>query len=237
AATVDATATGPAGTVTTVFSGQQGAGAQTIAWTPAADLTAGDYELALSATTTDGQTATASIPLVVDATLSSFAASRAAISPAAGRSVTVSFSFAAGPVQAELDVLEGDQVVATPVEATFDAGDQTATWDGTLADGMPATDGTYALRLTVTDSLTTLTRTLPLVVDSAPPVVAVVSAKAMRFTLSEPATVTLVVGTRRYTSARKAGPFHFWLKTKPYAYKVVAVDAAGNRVSKLYRTR
>ncbi|HET7566384.1 MAG TPA: FlgD immunoglobulin-like domain containing protein [Gaiellaceae bacterium] len=236
AATVEATVVGPAGTVTTLWSGVQPAGRQSLVWTPSASQLPGVYEVELSARTDAGATATAAVAVYVDPTLQSLAVAPAALSPALGGTASVSLTLA-GPAAVEVDVLRGGEVVATAAETSYPAGVQTVSWDGTLADGTPAPDGRYTVRVTVTDSVTTLTRSAPLSVDSTPPAVTVVSAKAMRFRLSEPATVTLVVGSRRYTSARRAGPIHFWLKTKPYAYKLIAVDAAGNRFVRLYRTR
>lgn len=236
-ATVTATLVGPTGTVATLFSGAQAPGAQTLSYTAPPDLLPGNYSVGLSAQTPAGATAIATVYLVVDPTLTGFAVSPAALSLARPDAATVTFALAAGPVQAQVDVLRGDAVVATPASGAYGAGVQSLAWDGTLADGTKAPDGTYVVRLTVTDSVATITQTAPLTVDSTPPVVSVVSARAMRFRLSEPATVTLVVGRRRYTRMRPAGPFHFWLRTRPYAYRVEAVDAAGNGVSRLYRTR
>ena len=56
------------------------------------------------------------------------------------------------------------------------------------------------------------------------------SYRNLRFRVSEPARLTLVVGTRRYTrvleEARRRR--EFWLKTKPASYRLTATDAAGN---------
>ncbi len=237
AATVTATVADPAGNVAPLFDGIQGAGAQTLTWTPPTGQLAGAYRVELSASAADGATATADVSVLVDPAIASFTDSAAAFSPTRGDPLTLAFTLAAGPVQAEVDVVQGASIVSTLADDTFQPGAHTVSWDGRNADGTVAPDGAYTLRLTVTDTLGTLVRGLPLTVDSTPPVVTAVSARTLRFALSEPATVTLEVGARRYTSPRKAGPFHFWLKTKPYAYKIVAVDAAGNTFRALYRTR
>jgi len=237
AATVTATLVGPAGTVDTIFSGPQAAGAQTLAYTAPPTLAAGSYQVTLAATAADGSTTSAAAFFLVDPTLASFAASPAAVSLARPGGASVSFTLASGPAQARVEVLRGDEVVATPADASYEPGAQTVAWDGTLADGTKAPDGAYTLRLTVTDAVTTLVRDAPLTIDSTLPQLTVVSAHAMRFRLSETATVTLVAGNRHFTSVRKAGPIHFWLKKRPYAYRVVVTDAAGNRFAHLYRTR
>jgi hypothetical protein len=62
----------------------------------------------------------------------------------------------------------------------------------------------------------TFTRTASLTLDRAAPRISVVSYKNLRFSISEPATLTLVVGTQRYTRIlRKAKTTQFWLRTKP----------------------
>ncbi len=236
-ATVTATLVGPSGTAATVFSGPQAAGAQTLTYTVPATSPPGTYQVTLEAVGAAGTTASASAFFLVDPTLASFAASPAALSLARPAGLTVAFTLAAGPVQAQVDILRGDEVVATPAEGTYQAGAQTVTWDGTLPDGTKAPDGSYTVRLTLTDSVATFVRSAPLTVDSTPPGLAVVSARTMRFRLSEAARVTLVVGNRRFTSNRRAGPLQFWLKKRPFAYRVVVTDGAGNRFAKLYRTR
>jgi len=58
----------------------------------------------------------------------------------------------------------------------------------------------------------------------------------MRFSVSEPATLVLVVGTQRYTRIlRKAATTQFWLKVKPTAYRLIATDPAGNATTIRYR--
>jgi hypothetical protein len=116
------------------------------------------------------------------------------------------------------------------------AGPQTLTWDGLLADGSRAPDGAYTLALALTDDVTMFTRTAMLTIDTTAPVITVLSYRNLRFRISESATVTLIIGTRRYTHVLKAaGATQFWLKTKPASYRVVATDAAGNTATVRYR--
>ena len=82
-------------------------------------------------------------------------------------------------------------------------GPQTLTWNGLLDDGTTAPDGVYTLQLTITDELTTFTRTATVTLDSTAPVITVLSYKTLRFRLSEPVTLTLVVGTARYSRTLK----------------------------------
>ncbi len=64
----------------------------------------------------------------------------------------------------------------------------------------------------------------------------VLSYSNLRFRVSEPATLALYVGARRYTRVlRQASTTQFWLKTKLFAYRLVATDAAGNATTVRYR--
>jgi hypothetical protein len=92
------------------------------------------------------------------------------------------------------------------------------------------------LSLSIADDVGVFTRTVPLTIDTTAPVIKVLSYRNLRFRISEPATLTLIVGTRRYTRVvKKPATTQFWLKTEPYAYRVVATDAAGNTATVRYR--
>jgi hypothetical protein len=117
-------------------------------------------------------------------------------------------------------------------------GPQTLTWDGTVADGVTAPDGAYTLSLSITDQFTTFTRTTAVTLDSTAPAIKVLSYRTLRFRVSEPALLTLVVGTRRYTrTLKQPKAVSFWLKVKPRAYRVIATDAAGNSSVVRYRSK
>ena len=92
------------------------------------------------------------------------------------------------------------------------------------------------LVLAITDDVTTFTRTATVTLDTTAPKITVLSYRNLRFRLSEPASLTLVVGTKRYTRVlTKAATTQFWLKTKPLAYRLTATDAAGNTATVRYR--
>ena len=217
--------------VSTLFSGALAAGPQTFTFTAAPGIANDAYTIQLSVVTSTGATAAASIPLTIDDTLDAFAVQPAVFSPARGGSVALTFTLTRGPVNVQLQVLQGATVVATPLVTTLDAGPQTLSWNGTLDDGTTAPDGSYTLSLAVTDPFMTFTRTAPVVLDSTPPVITVLSYPTMRFRLSEPATLTLVVGANRYDRTLKtaaATTTTFWLRSKPRTYRLIATDAAGN---------
>jgi hypothetical protein len=224
--------------LSTLFSEPKTAGAQTFTFTAMSGLLNGLYTIRISAATPSGKTASASVPFTVDDTLDAFVAQPSAFSAAKGATVSLTFTLVRGPVSAQLQVLQGTTVVAMPVVASLDAGAQTLSWNGTLADGTIAPDGSYTLALTITDPYTTFTRTASVTVDSVAPVISVLSYKTMRFRLSEPATLTLVVGAKRYSRTLKsAATTSFWLKRRPRAYRLIATDAAGNASSVSYRAK
>jgi len=223
--------------LSTLFAEPKAVGAQIFTFTATPGLFAGPYKIQLTATTTTGQTASASVPFTIDDTLDAFTSSTTRFSAAARGTVSLSFTLTRGAASVELQVLRGADVVATPSSGALEAGPQTLTWDGTLDDATTAPDGTYVLSLSVTDEFTTFTKTATVTLDSTPPAITVLSYRTMRFRIAEPAVLTLVVGTRRYTrTLKQPGKVSFWLSQKPRAYRLIAADAAGNVSVVRYRS-
>ncbi|MGZ4390076.1 MAG: N-acetylmuramoyl-L-alanine amidase, partial [Gaiellaceae bacterium] len=238
-AAVTASLVGAGGlTLATLFAGSQPAGAQAFTFTPPPGLPTAAYAIMLAATGSNGQTVTASLPVTVDPTLDGVSVQPPLASLANGGAFVLTFTITAGPVQARLDVLRDRVVVASPTVTTLEPGRQSLTWDGRLADGSNARDGVYTLALTVTDAVLTFTRPVTVTVDSTAPVITPLSYPNLHFRISEPATLTLSVGSRRYGKVlRTAGAVSFWLRTRPAAYTLTATDAAGNSSSVRYRRR
>jgi hypothetical protein len=225
AASVTINLVSPAGAVlANLLTAQKPKGSQTLAFTPEPGLPNGSYAIIVSATA-GAKTATASAPVVVDDILTGLVAT----------GPSMSFTLTRVPTALAFQVLQGTQVVAAPAVSPV-VGPQTLTWDGFLADGSRAPDGTYTLALSITDGVTMFARTATLTLDTTAPVITVISYRNLRFRVSEPATLTLIVGTRRYTRVlKKPATAQFWLKTKPSAYRVIATDAAGNTATVRYR--
>ena len=226
AAAVTVNLVSPTGTVlSTLLTAQKPPGSQTFAFTPPPGLPNGVYGIAINAAS-GSSTATAVVQVTVDDILTGFVAT----------GPSLSFTLTRVPTALTFQVLRGTQVVATPVATPLAPGPQTETWDGSLTDGSRAPDGTYTLVLSITDDVTTFARTASLTIDTTPPKITVLSYRNLRFRLSEPARLTLVVGTKRYTRVlTKAVTTQFWLKTKPSAYVLTATDAAGNTSTVRYR--
>jgi N-acetylmuramoyl-L-alanine amidase len=216
-ATVTATLVGPTGApLSTLLTVQKPAGAQTLKFTPPPGLIGG-YEISISATS-GTKSLTGYAPFTVDDILGALTVT--------STSATVTLTRA--PLSATLQVLRGSATVTAPSVAPI-SGDQTITWPA-----LP--DGAYTVELTITDDVGTSTYKAPLTIDTTPPQVTVVSYTNMRFRVSEPATLVLLVGTQRYTRVlEKPATTQFWLRTKPAAYRLTATDAAGNATTIRYR--
>jgi len=196
---------------------QKPAGTQTLQIALPATLTPGSYAVQLTATS-GSRAVTASAPFVVDASLSGFTVA------SSGATVT----FAQAPAAATLALLRGSSIVWQGVVPPT-VGMQVVPWP------VPP-EGAYTVALTITDDAGTFTTDAPLTIDTTPPKVTVLSYANMRFRLSEPATLTLVVGASQFTRhVPKATTTQFWLKAKPAAYTLLAVDAAGNTTRVRYR--
>jgi hypothetical protein len=226
AATVTVSLVGANGqAVATLLTAPKPAGAQTLTFTPPPGLPSGRYTISISAAA-GARNVTVGIPFAFDDILTGFTT--------AGTSV--SYTLTRPPASVAFEVLRDNGVVATPATPPPVVGPQTLTWDRMLADGSPAPDGAYTLAVTITDELTTFTRTATVTLDRTAPVIKVVSYPNMRFRISEPATLTLVVGPQRYTRVlKKPTTTQFWFRKKPAAYRLVAQDAAGNVSTVRYR--
>jgi hypothetical protein len=224
---VTATLLDSSGTVvSTLFRKFQRAGRKTFAWS-GGTVPQGSYRLSLSARDAAGNTAEASVPVMVDWTLASFTSSAAAFS----RRVDFSFGLAV-PASVQLRIILGGMTVATLVDDDFSAGSRQVEWDG---GDLP--DGRYAAVLSVTDSFTTVTRSRAVRIDRIAPVLRLLSLRSLHFSLSEPARVTLVVnGRTRRLTLKRAGSFRVGYRRTVRSLRAFAVDAAGNR-SRVIRAR
>ena len=168
--------------------------------------------------------------MIVDRTLTGLVASARAISPngdGVDDRLTLSFALTQNaPVR--IDVEQSGAVVATLFQGQPGLGQHTLDWDGT-ANGAPLADGRYIVVVTVTDALGDVQLPLPLAIDTTPPVLTLLDAAKLRFSLSEPATVTVLVNQRdadRAGRRRARSPCR-----SPAASSQVsaeAQDAAGN---------
>jgi hypothetical protein len=201
--------------VAVLFTQQRQPGKQSFRFT-ATSVPEGRYQIVLTAT--NGKTtATASVAVVVDRTVRAFA-----VSPAAARS-DVTFSFELTRAAAlRLDIARAGKTLAPVYAGSFPAGAQTVGWKvvGTK-------DGKYAGVLTTTTEVGTASHTALFRIDTTPPRLRAVSFRTLRFWVSEPATIRLVVNGKRVVQKVRAGGFSF-RHGRVRSVRIYAQDAAGN---------
>ncbi len=212
-----------------VLSEQRAAGVNAFDWYAAQELPDGRYKLIVTAQV---GTKYVSVPLdfVVDRTMSALALLQPLISPNGDGSndrLTVTFSLAAA-VPMRLEIVDAAGIViATVAQGMFGPGPQVLEWDGS-ANGVSVPDGAFTARLTVTDALGDVSASLPFAIDLTAPVLKILDPKTLKFSLTEPATVTLMVNGRRLIKLAPKGTFTVPRNGIVKTVTAQPVDAAGN---------
>jgi hypothetical protein len=210
--------------VATLASGPKASGIQTFVWNGGA-YPDGRYRLVVTARGARGRQVAATATLVLSRTLSGFSVTPTALSPNGdGRNDTAAISFALlQPAFARVQVLRGRGQVVRPMNGPLLAGLQSHTWPGGVRDG------DYVVALTVTDAVGPVTQLVPVRVDRRRPRLTLVSRKPLRVSLSEPARVTVLAGSSRFTFRRtKAGTFRVVAGAAAKRVRAFAEDVAGN---------
>jgi hypothetical protein len=170
------------------------------------------------------------VDVLINRTLSAFAASRSAFSPNGdGRADVLSFAFTlVSPAEVKLRILLEESWVATPFAGPLTPGPQALSWDGTKRLGR-ARDGSYSAELTVTDAAGSVVQRIPVVVDTTPPRVEFAGTRPLRVRVDEAASIVVLAGGRRaVVKAPRAGVFAVPGAAAPAKARAVAWDAAGN---------
>jgi hypothetical protein len=190
----------------------------------------GRYTLLVTATPSTGKPMSAQLELVVDRTLTRLAASPPSFSPngdGVGDAAAISFTLAR-PVPVRIDVKRDAALVGAVFSALLPAGPQVWNWDG-LVGGVRVPDGVYSLVVTVTDGLGDVSFAVAVTVDTTPPVLNLLDPAALRFQLSEPATLALVVNGRPLDYSAPQGTFTVpWTAEPVTSVSATARDTAGN---------
>jgi hypothetical protein len=216
AATVTATLRDAGGNdVVTLFTQQHQPGKQTFKLT-ATNIPEGHFRLVLTAANAK-TSVSASVPVVIDRTVTRFT-----VAP----SVTngeVTFAFQLARVaNVRLDIQRAGKTVAPVYAATLPPGPQSVGWNAAGTG-----DGTYAGALTTSGEVGSATRTLLFRIDTRPPTLRARSYRALRFWVSEPAKVTLIVNGARVVRSVRAGTFSY-RHGRVRSVRIVARDTAGN---------
>lgn len=143
-------------------------------------------------------------------------------------STTFSFTLAQS-VPVRLDIMVAGVVVGTPFQGQLGIGPQTIAWDGT-GFGAPLLDGAYSATITVTDQLGDVQLAVPITIDNTAPTLTLLDKATLKFTLDEPATVTLLVNQKtRIVLAEPKGIFRVpYQGAAVYQVSAEAQDLAGN---------
>jgi hypothetical protein len=219
--------------IATLFKQLRPAGLRSFTWKQI-DVPDGRYRISLTAKSGTGKQVEVTIPIAVDRTLAGFASSFPAISPNGdGVQDALEFAFRLYALaHVKLEIYSGPVVAENVFEGDLGAEPQRLSWDG---GGLA--DGSYKAVLSGTDALMTVRQSLPLRIDRAPPVLRLASFGLLRFWLSEPARLTLVLNGRTHRlTLKKPGYFRVGHRGTVRGLSAFAVDTAGNR-SKVIRAR
>ena len=221
-ATVTATLRGPDGRdLSVLFSQQKLPGKQSFRFA-AAGIADGIYEIVLTAN--DGRTTVTSVVTVlVDRTVRRFTTT-VAVSPngdGVGDELTLSFELTR-PASVRLEIAQAGKTLAPVYSAVLPVGPQTVAWS---PSGLK--DGKYAAVLTATNDVGTVVHTVLFRIDTVAPELRALSFRALRFRVSEPATIRLTLNGKLVIRTVRAGVFSFHAP-RVRSVRLVAQDAAGN---------
>jgi hypothetical protein len=142
-------------------------------------------------------------------------------------STTFTFMLAQN-VPVRLDIVQAGVVVGSPFAGQLGIGPQTLGWDGS-GFGAPLFDGVYQAVITVTDQLGDVQLSVPITIDNTAPVLTLVDKGKLKFTLDEPATVTVLVNQKtRIVLGEPKGTFTLPYQGAVYQVSGIAQDLAGN---------
>jgi hypothetical protein len=201
--------------VATLFTQQHQPGKQSFKFT-ATSTPEGHFQLVLTAAN-GRSTVTASVPVVIDRTVTSFTVTP----PVTNSAVTFTFDLARVS-DVRLDIQRAGKTVAPVYSATLPAGAQSVGWRT-----VGTKDGTYAGALTTSGEVGSATRMLLFRIDTKPPTLRAGSFRALRFWVSEPSTVTLFVNGSRVVRSVRSGAFSY-RHGRVRSVRIIARDAAGN---------
>ena len=193
-------------------------------------LANGRYKLAVAAQGSGGAAVVQTADVTVDRTLGSFVASPASFSPNGdGVADTIGLSFLlTQPAAVQVTVQRGGATVATVWSAQVVPGLQVIGWDGT-SGGVRLPDGEYVAVVTGTGPLGTVSLLQPIAIDTTPPVLTLLDGLSLRFDLSEPASVAVVVNGQAVVVSQPRGTFSIpWTAGPVTSFTAQARDTAGN---------
>jgi flagellar hook assembly protein FlgD len=234
---------------TLMATNERAAGKRTTKWNgrnangvPVAD---GQYRIEVSAAD-GGEAASASMNVVVDATLGGVSAAPSLI----GKKDSLEIGYALTRQAAvSVEIRHKGKVLHTVSSGNRPAGSYVVSWDGLGPGGKRVADGDLTAAVSATTSLGTRKLTRPFTLDTTAPVVTVLSFRRskgvirLRFRLSEAAQLRIWFGRNRWNEgvyvdrAGRAGVQTFTRRTTARVFRIVATDAAQNRGWRIFRAR
>lgn len=193
-------------------------------------LPTGAYKLVLTATPVGGVPVSLTQAIVVDKTISTLGVSAPLISPNGdGYLDSTQFTFSLErTVPIQVTIQRGGAIVATVYTGELGPGPQALVWLGT-ANGAVLPDGEYQVVVTEIDPLGSVSAIGTFTSDTTGPTLTLVDPATLTFTLSEPASVTVVVNGQTLVQSELAGTFRFpYSGAPPISISASARDAAGN---------
>ncbi|NUR75817.1 MAG: hypothetical protein HOQ28_05965 [Thermoleophilia bacterium] len=212
----------------TLLNEQRRAGANSFGW-GAHVLPDGRYRIVVTARS-GAKSVTKTADVVVDRTLAALQVAPSALSPNGdGVNDTAALSFQLTQnVPVRLDIVQGGLVVGSPFQGQLAIGPHSLLWDGS-GFGAPLFDGTYLATVTVTDQLGDVQLSRPITIDNTPPKLTLVDKSTLRFTLDEPATVTVLLNQKtRIVVGEPKGSFRIPFAGTVAQLSAEAQDLAGN---------
>jgi hypothetical protein len=214
--------------VATLYAGVMTPGAHSFAWKQV-EIPDGRYRITISAEGSNGKQVSSTTTFFVDRTLAQVKVAPRAFSPNGdGRLDATSLSFSlAAAAEVRVEIWRVGKLATTLLRDSFGAGSVLVTWNGRIGARI-ARDGTYDLVVKATDSLTTVTEPVPVVVDTTKPRLRLVSRRRLQFWVSEPATVSASFDGRRVSRSVRRGYFSFPAFRGPRHFALTATDRVAN---------
>ena len=169
------------------------------------------------------------VDVLVDRTLAGLKASLPVISPTGdGVNDTVTVSFALTQTSRFWSTIVKDGfAVATPFQGQLGVGPQAIDWDGST-NGIALPDGAYVVLVTVTDALGDVQLSLPLTIDTIPPVLTLLDPDAQVLAQRAGRVTVVVNGKTRLVKNAPKGTFTVGYSGTVTELTAVAQDAGGN---------
>ncbi len=215
--------------VTTLFVESKTIGSYTFRW-DASGIADGRYGIVLTARNAIGIETTATLAVIVDRTTAGFQVSPQVFSPNHdGRLDTTRFSFTLDkPVRATLTIRRGKRALGQVFSGRLEPGLQSIDWNGRFRRGVGEHE--FRAELRVTSPVATVTGTVALATDTTGPKLKRLAVSPLRFSLDEPADVSVVFDGTRSVVVRRLRPGKFTFPSGgPFSsFAAVARDFAGN---------